>query len=305
MVPTQEEFDRELRLAAMGWLTQRTQDGIEAITSDELLDFTFDGVRFRLMDAQRGIRKPRQLASALSIRTVYASDASKRPYEDEIAADGSITYKWRGDDPNHAENRALRETMLRNQPLIWFFGVGPAAYQPIFPIYILREEPAKHQFVLAPDGVADILRAGAVDETLKRYAKAESKRRLHQPVFRASVMRAYETRCAVCALRHTELLDAAHIVPDSEDAGIASVRNGLALCKIHHAAYDRNILGIRPDTYTVEIRRDLLEEIDGPMLRHGLQEHHGRKLMVLPRVRAERPDQSLLEISYERFRNAG
>jgi putative restriction endonuclease len=122
--------------------------------------------------------------------------------------------------------------------------------------------------------------------------------------FRATVMRAYNTQCAVCALRHGQLLDAAHIVPDSHEQGIASVRNGLALCKIHHAAFDAKILGIRPDM-VVQIRADLLDEIDGPMLEHGLKERHNQRLMVLPRVRAEQPDRSLLEIGYERFRQAG
>jgi len=40
--------------------------------------------------------------------------------------------------------------------------------------------------------------------------------------------------------------------------------------KIHHAAYDTNIVGVDPD-YRVHVRRDVLEEHDGPMLRHGLQ----------------------------------
>lgn len=76
-------------------------------------------------------------------------------------------------------------------------------------------------------------------------------------------------------------IDAAHIIPDHDEAGIAAVRNGMSLCKIHHAAYDCNILGIRPDLF-VEIRSDLLHEIDGPMLQHGLQERHGQRLMVIP-----------------------
>jgi putative restriction endonuclease len=93
-------------------------------------------------------------------------------------------------------------------------------------------------------------------------------------------------------------------VPDSHEAGIASVRNGLALCKIHHAAYDSSVLGIRPDL-VVEIRADLLDEIDGPMLEHGLKGRHGQRLMALPKVRAERPDVDLLEERYARFRAAG
>jgi len=75
-------------------------------------------------------------------------------------------------------------------------------------------------------------------------------------------------------------------------------------CKIHHAAYDSGILGIRPDK-VVEIRTDLLSEIDGPMLQHGLKERHGQPLMALPRIRKEQPDPLLLEVSYERFRAAG
>ncbi|QIX53197.1 hypothetical protein HFP48_10200 [Rhodococcus sp. DMU1] len=90
----------------------------------------------------------------------------------------------------------------------------------------------------------------------------------------------------------------------TQEEGIASVSNGLALCKIHHAAYDARILGITPD-FVVEIRQDLLEEVDGPMLEHGLKERHGERLMVLPTSREERPDRRLLELSYGRFRSVG
>ncbi|WP_238705819.1 HNH endonuclease [Serinicoccus chungangensis] len=135
---------------------------------------------------------------------------------------------------------------------------------------------------------------------MRRYVERVTKQRLHQPVFRSSVLRAYGRRCAVCAIAHGSLLDAAHIVPDSHELGEASVRNGLSLCKLHHAAFDSGIMGVRPDL-TVQIRRDILEEVDGPMLRHGLQARHAQSLMVVPSRRAERPDTSLLSVAYERF----
>ena len=56
----------------------------------------------------------------------------------------------------------------------------------------------------------------------------------------------------------------AHIVPDTEQLGIPTTPNGLALCKIHHAAYDQNMLGVSPD-YRVVINREVLAEVDGPM----------------------------------------
>ena len=131
----------------------------------------------------------------------------------------------------------------------------------------------------------------------------ETKQRLHQPVFRAGVLRAYRYRCAVCSLNHAGLLDAAHIVPDRLEIGVAAVRNGMALCKIHHAAYDRNIMGIRPDL-VIEIRQEILDESDGPMLKHGLQVWHGKRLMVVPNARGEMPNAKLLGIRYDEFKVA-
>jgi hypothetical protein len=54
------------------------------------------------------------------------------------------------------------------------------------------------------------------------------------------------------------------------------VTNGLALCTLYHAAFDRDVIGITPD-YVVEVRRDVLEQEDGPMLIHGLQGFHGSR----------------------------
>jgi putative restriction endonuclease len=133
----------------------------------------------------------------------------------------------------------------------------------------------------------------------RRYAEKVVRTRLHQPVFRARVMHAYRSTCAVCELKHSELLDAAHIIPDSSESGFAEVSNGLALCKIHHAAYDRNLLGITAD-YIVRINQLLLDEVDGPMLRHGLQDMHGRSL-TLPTRSTDRPSQAALAERYEEF----
>ena len=301
-----ESFEARVRREAVDWLALRTNDGAQSLSTADLLDFRVDDQPVRLMDAQRGIWKPRAFDAALSIRTTYRAPGQPRPYEDRTdEVDGLLRYKWRGNDPDQADNRALRRAMQLGLPLIWFYGVGPGQYQPIFPVYLVGEQRDQQEFVVALDVVKDLARPDTpMEAQLRRYVLRETKQRLHQPVFRATVLRAYETRCAVCSLGHAELLDAAHIVPDREEAGVPTVSNGLALCKIHHAAYDRRILGVRPDL-VVEIRADLLEEIDGPMLRHGLQERHGEKLMVRPKRRNEQPDRELLAISYSGFLGAG
>lgn len=285
----------------MAWLNVRTREGLHPISSRELTEFTFDGRSFRLMDPQRGIRKPAELEAALSIRTAWRAEGAERPYDDTVSPDGLVRYKWRGTDANHPENRALRAAMTAGLPLIWFVGVGVASYQVVCPIYLIGEEASERQFIVATEGLEGLVGSTSpLEEVVRRYLRAETARRLHQPVFRGMVMRAYTERCAVCALRHGELLDAAHIVEDRHELGVAAVRNGLALCKIHHAAFDARILGVRPDL-VVHVRSDILEETDGPLLEHGLKALHGQHLRVVPTSRRERPDPDLLEWRYERF----
>ncbi|MGH8959918.1 MAG: HNH endonuclease [Jatrophihabitantaceae bacterium] len=236
--------------------------------------------------------------------TAVPRSGRPRPYDDEEGADGLHRYKLRRDQGGSAENASLRAALNDQVPLIWFYGIGPGLFNAIFPVWLTAEEPEHDQFVLAlTDSQRTVRPNSVVEATLRRYLIAETKRRLHQPVFASQIMLAYETRCAVCALGHRELLDAAHIIADNDPRGLPVVPNGLALCKIHHAAYDRNILGIRPD-YVIEIHHRLLDELDGPMLLHGLQEHHGRSLMQVPRRRADLPDPDRLSERYASFRAA-
>ena len=136
----------------------------------------------------------------------------------------------------------------------------------------------------------------------RRAPHTAFRRRLHQVAFRERVLRAYAERCALCRLRHQELLDAAHITPDGDAEGEPVVSNGVALCKLHHAAFDRFFFAIRPD-YVIEARPSVLAESDGPMLVVGLQQIHGQQ-MHLPRRTIDLPDRTRLERRSEQFRQA-
>lgn len=54
------------------------------------------------------------------------------------------------------------------------------------------------------------------DEARRKYITSSVRNRLHQRGFRERVLSAYKEQCALCRLRHRELLDAAHIIPDNE-----------------------------------------------------------------------------------------
>ncbi len=289
-----------IRWAAQHWLDDEQAHGHEVWSQPELANFRFAGERVALMDVQRGIRIPAGWSAALSMRTVYRAPGANRPYDDGVGPDGLYRYMWRGDDPNHAENRGLRNAMEHQLPLIWFRPFAVGKYLAEYPVYLLDEERSEQRFVVALGEEQRLIPVGHATEIERRYAERITRQRLHQRVFQAGVLWAYDERCAICSLHHRTLLDAAHITPDSDERGAPVTSNGLALCKIHHAAFDSGILGIRPNL-TVHIRDDILHETDGPMLKHGLQEHHDKKLLVLPHTRRDRPDPERLSERYELF----
>jgi putative restriction endonuclease len=116
------------------------------------------------------------------------------------------------------------------------------------------------------------------------------------------VIHAYQERCAVCRLPFTELLDAAHIRPDSQ-GGSTNISNGMSLCKIHHGAYDADIIGISPD-YKIHVKESVLATFDGPTLQHSIKEMDGETLRQIPSEVSSRPDKSLLAERFEKFLEA-
>ena len=299
--------DAVVRRAAFDWLAEQVARYDDVLPWSVLIrGFDFKGIRVPLVSMQ-GIFKPRACELPLSIRT-----AIDGPYDDRASDEGRFLYAYRGTHPNHPDNVGLRELMRRRIPLVYFFGLLKGRYLAAWPVFVVEDDPRTLTFTIQLDDAAvldfDVPAASVAlsyehgGDERRRYVTRELQVRLHQRSFRERVLHAYKSRCAVCRLRHHELLDAAHIVPDSE-AGAPRVPNGLALCKLHHAAFDKLFVGVRPDGI-IEVRRDILEEEDGPMLLHGLKRLH-RTSLHAPRRTADRPDPDLLEIRYERFVAAG
>ncbi len=305
------DADWQLRLAAFDHLNRlRDRSGGLVRAEDMQAGFEFGGEPVPLFNQPVGIWRPRQLGkdgAALSVTTAPPKAGKVPPYDDDIARDDDwLVYRYQREGPENWMNRAVVTAMELGRPLIYFCGVTTATYEALYPMYVVRSDPTEAAFHLSYDAMA----AHALDPddddpppTIRRgYAIREVKERLHQHRFRTLVMRAYQTRCAVCRLRHDPLLDAAHILPDKDERGRPEVPNGLALCKIHHAAFDAHILGVTPKC-VIKIRHDILEEQDGPMLLHGLQNVDGQRLNE-PRKESLKPNPEYLAARYERFRAA-
>lgn len=247
----------------------------------------------RVIDAARGIWNPRDMDATLSVVS-----SPSGPYADREVEGGLFHYSYREGSIN-GDNTKLRRAYELGVPIILLRKVRDGVYVPHAPVYVVADLVDKREFLLALDESVRFLDARGLDSPERRYAERIVRQRLHQAEFRGHVIAAYDTRCAVCRLRHGELLDAAHITADRDEQGLPAVSNGLSLCKIHHAAFDMNLLGISPDC-RIHIAHAILAEIDGPMLKHGLQEMHGEPL-TLPRARRDRPDPARLERRFAEF----
>jgi putative restriction endonuclease len=297
--------DHELRVAAHRRARELGQRYTDLVPVDVLREgFVYEGRRISFGSFYKGIHRPKEMRGPAALCLVTAARVpGKRPaYDDEIDVDRrAIIYHYRAGSADQADNRALVAAYATQVPLIYFHGVAPGQYAVFQPVFVTANDPAAGA-VLLEAGLPheDMQGRGLVSSIdVREYAFREVRLRLHQQRFRADVLRAYRRRCTICSLREPSLVQAAHIVEDPEPEGIAAVVNGLALCAIHHLAYDRNLLGIDPDG-VVHIARRLLEERDGPMLREGLQGFHRAKIH-LPSRASDRPDPARLQTRFERF----
>jgi putative restriction endonuclease len=301
--------DQTVRLAAFRWLEEQVAIHGETLTRELLQKgFELEGEWIPLLGPQ-GIFKPRVLREIpLSI-----TSAPEGPYDDSFSREGLLEYRYRGTDPYHRDNVGLRLAMQNRAPLVYLFGLRPGRYLATWPVYIVHDNPDALTFTVQVDDVSFVRLAQAEpvtespatlqEEAIRRtYITRLTKQRLHQQSFRERVLEAYRDQCSLCRLKYQELLDAAHIVPDADPEGVPTVNNGIALCKLHHAAFDSYILGISPD-HMIYVRQDILDEHDGPMLLHGLQGLNGQRI-ILPSARESHPDRHLLEKRFELFRRA-
>src|SRR5688572_23943326 len=187
-------LDAQVRTAMFAHLERLTALHPEGVTSADINQFSVAGQPLKLV-VQPGIWKPAALDAALTIRTTYHAPNQLPPYEDAIAPGGLVRYAYRGTDPNQSDNRALRTAMQQQRPLAYFIGVAKSVYQAQFPVYVVAEHPEEHAFLIAIDQAQRLMGPdsyASLPEDGRSYFERLVRARLHQPVFRARVLQAYE-----------------------------------------------------------------------------------------------------------------
>lgn len=297
--------DLVFRERAFSWLYRMSAGGTRPLHRDTIKGFkNHSASAHDHIIMQQGIWKPKRTLSAISVTSSLPGRG--HDYEDIFNHDGLLEYDFQISPVKQHENDWLRLSHQLGLPLIYFRAVRQSYYTARFPSYVVGIDEDRRKAILEVPNEqflpanTDSFFSHVPIAVQPRYSERLTKRRLHQDDFRSNILLAYKTTCAVCNLKRPELLDASHIRPDNQ-GGSAETINGLSLCKIHHSAYDSNILGITPD-HKVKISESVLEETDGPMLQHGLQEHHGQRLVALPAAKKEHPDRDLLAERFDAFK---
>ena len=302
-----DAIDAKMRMTAFEQV-QRLNNLYEGLTTNGLkAGFNYEGNRIPLVNPQRGIFKPKRMRYLLSIRTVFPAPGKKVWYDDQreihrriIESEDTLDYAFMGQDPNAADNQWLLEAFKNQVPVIYFLGIAPGRYQAIIPAFISGWDPNAliAQVVFGVPNQDNISIPQSIQE--RRYALRVVKQRLHQSSFREAVIAAYNGRCAVSGLPERRLLDAAHIISDKNELmGQPVITNGLPLSKIHHSAFDSNLIGINPD-YRLHVSERLLSQNDGPML-ESFKQLNGNKLRLPTRL-IDYPDRERLALRFEEFR---
>ena len=291
------ELEFKLRNMIFEHLAKQVADK-GTLTRSELSAFPIGGRTQRLIDQNRGIWNPRDFAATLSIMSKPDS-----PYDDAELDDSTFIYSYR-DGSTDGDNRKLRNAYEWHLPLILLRWIKGGVYVPVFPVYVIHDDVERRRFVLALDerlfDAEDPVHLKPIERS---YAQTINRKRLHQPEFRGRIMTAYGNKCSVCRLGHRQLLDAAHITPDSDDHGTPELENGLCLCKLHHSAYDTNLIGISPD-YQVVIGKALLDSHDeSPLVQHGFLPFD-RQTLAVPKSSRQRPSPERLGKRYAVFKAA-
>jgi putative restriction endonuclease len=267
--------------------------------------FQYNGEKVLLDNRAVGIFKPRQMSEcAISIKTTMQRDGSQGIYNDHHDSGDHYKYALQRGDPRGVNNKYLLASMASGTPLIYFQAITPGQYTAIWPCFVADILPEKGYALIAEShkfstSMLANHKYEVPTEIESRYQVRETKVRMHQASFRQNVLSAYNGKCAITGLQNKTLLEAAHIIPDSVLGKLQYVSDGIALSRIHHRAYDLNLLGISPDN-KIHISDELKQGKDNKFMRDALLEFEGRKL-VMPRSEINKPDRDKLAARFEVF----
>ncbi|MCL5800688.1 MAG: HNH endonuclease [Candidatus Thermoplasmatota archaeon] len=265
---------------------------------------------------QKGIYKPQNSEYALWIRQTLTG-----VYQDQEPAmlpDGSWYYRYspegkKGEtDLSLSTNRALFKSMEDGVPIGVFIQREIAGSQSTYEVmglayvenfddayFIIHGEPIDNE--AEPMTSTNIPQFKPFDVENLSISKAMS--RIRKIAFQTGVRRVYHEKCSLCELGYRFNgqpigVQAAHLIPVSDQGTSKDLRNGILLCNNHHALFDRYLWTFDED-FRVIVK-------DDPQFRHSAENNHvltveGKRLPNLPDAEYDFPASEAISFRLDRF----
>ena len=202
---------------------------------------------------------------------------------EETLRDAAVHGVAVGDKGNHEVAVAFRPA---------FFGRYAASLEPLHDLGQSSQAlAALDRAIVAPNRpVEDEI--AALPEARQAVVR-EVSRQLRANDFRERILTAYGHACAFCGIQ-LRLVEAAHIVPAAQ-VNNDTTPNGIALCSLHHSAYDSGVVTVDP-TYRVRVNHDSISELRALGLAGGERRFIAglRSIIGLPPAVHDRPDAALI-----------
>lgn len=181
------------------------------------------------------------------------------------------------------------------------------AFRPDFFVEYVRTLEALHDFGQSTDDLAVLSEVAQhpeindediqIQDTARKITVVSVSKKLRDVNFRKRVLTAYAFSCAVCEIQ-LKLVESAHIIPVNHENSTDETRNGLALCALHHKAYDQALIAVAVD-YSVLLNKKQVTELSRLKLDEGLSSFTQglRPLILLPPAVSDRPHAKYIRIA--------
>ncbi len=132
--------------------------------------------------------------------------------------------------------------------------------------------------MLSGSGEAYVAEVRALKESLDKES-FEEEIFVRGSLFKREVPRIYGNSCCISGFRvettlNASLIDACHIVPFSESHD-DTIINGLSLCPTLHRAFDRGLIAVEPERYTVLVSKRMSEPVSSV---YSIQQFAGQSI---------------------------
>lgn len=208
-----------------------------------------------------------------------------------------------GSSPSmQVEESALRQALLTGfAPYVKSNGETAIAFRPDFAGIYIEHLEALHDSGTVPEEAQLLAKLGKDPDDVddqdieddvaapRQYAVQETRRALRALDFSSRVLGAYGHRCAMCAIQ-LRLIDGAHILPVAHADSTDHTSNGVALCALHHRAYDRGLVTF-DDKFGIHMSKGRVAALKAEDRGKGLKSFEDglRPFLIVPPDKKDRP----------------